>query len=119
MRKTLLIATMVLATPASAKPVYLDCLMSYKNDAPRHWQINFDAEQGTLTWASDNGHAGRMSAIFTADTVTASTQLNSDTTRQWTINRATGVATDTFIIGSQSVESSGTCKLLQPPKLQF
>lgn len=111
---------LAIAAPTSAKPVFLDCTMHYKTDEPRHWQISFDEEQGTLTWSSDNGHAGKMSAIFTAETVTGIDHVSSDLTRQWTVNRVNGAATDSMTLANLSpVTSEGTCSAVEPPKRKF
>ena len=117
----------ILALPATAKPVYLTCSTTFKDDPPREFSVTIDEETGKVTHQFSNGTTFNADGLFTATEVSYKKVNCSSTcmTQQFTINRINLSVTSSIIISARNVgeappiTSTGTCALQAAPARQF
>jgi hypothetical protein len=117
----------LLASPAYAKPVYLNCSTTYQSDPPREFSVTLDEETGKVTHQFSNGMTFSADGHFKADEVSYEKVNCSSTcmTQQFTIDRVDLSVSSKLIISagrvgaSAPLVSNGKCTLQAAPDRKF
>ncbi|MFT3754806.1 MAG: hypothetical protein QM769_02475 [Pseudoxanthomonas sp.] len=127
MKSFFVLMLVVLALPVSAKPIYLVCSTTFKNDPPKEFSVTIDEETGKVTHQSSKGTTFNADGLFTATEVSYK-KVNCSSicmTQQFTINRVDLSVTSSIVVSARNVgdatpvTSVGTCSLQAVPERKF